>query len=72
MDIFLGEGKELINKIFVGHGPGSEFIIDFFIDYFAIPCEERSCVISDISTARDNELNQSKNSFQIKHPEIKF
>ncbi|MFX1558902.1 MAG: GTP-binding protein, partial [Promethearchaeota archaeon] len=70
MDLFLGEGKELINKIFVGNGPGSEFIIDFFIDYFTIPCEDRSCVISDISTVRDKELSQSEIGFQIKHPEI--
>ncbi len=51
---FLRNEKDIINKIFVGNGPGSDFIIDFFIEYFNIPCDDYSCVITDLSTHEES------------------
>ncbi len=62
LNTFLGNQKELISKIFIGAGPGSNFIIDFFIKYFNIPCDDYSCVIKDL------ELNAAKKRFE--HPDI--
>jgi small GTP-binding protein len=53
LDIFIGEEKELISKIFIGNGPGSNFIIDFLIEYFNIPCENHENVLAD-----QNNLNK--------------
>ncbi|MBD3197556.1 MAG: GTP-binding protein [Candidatus Lokiarchaeota archaeon] len=53
IDLFLGKERQFISRIFIGNGPGAKFIIDFFIEYFDIPCENRDCVITnfdDIST----------------------
>ncbi len=40
LDIFLGNDKELITKIFIGNGPGSSFIANVMIEYFNITAEE--------------------------------
>ncbi|MFX0072049.1 MAG: GTP-binding protein [Candidatus Hermodarchaeota archaeon] len=71
MDIFLGTSKELINKIFVGNGPGSDFIIEFFIEYFNIPCENNACVITDLSPSK-NDLTTTENGSNLRFlpPEI--
>ncbi len=62
---FLRNERDLINKIFVGNGPGSDFIIDFFIEFFNIPCEDNSCVITDLSTVKEYEESDinAKNRF---------
>ncbi|MFO7795529.1 MAG: GTP-binding protein [Promethearchaeia archaeon] len=60
LDLFLGDEKDFINKIFVGHGPGSSFIIDFLIEYFNIPCENNECIISDYNTIETNEKEDQK------------
>ncbi|MFX1444758.1 MAG: GTP-binding protein [Promethearchaeota archaeon] len=52
---FLRNEKDIINKIFVGNGAGSSFIIDFLIEYFNIPCDENSCVITDLTTLKPSE-----------------
>ena len=70
MDIFLGSGKELINKIFIGNGPGSEFILDFFIDYFKIPCDDRSCVITDLNSSQENEKFDKSSINRFSPPDI--
>ncbi len=36
LDLFLGNDKDLIKKVFIGNGPGSSFIANFLIDYFNI------------------------------------
>ena len=36
LDVFLGNDKDFITKIFIGNGPGSSFIANFLIDYFNI------------------------------------
>lgn len=66
---FLGNDKEIINKIFIGDGPGSRFIADFFIKYFNIPCDEYSCIISDFSDYKEEKQgDNNKNRFEP--PEI--
>ena len=54
LNIFLTSDKEVINRIFIGNGPGSDFIVDFLIDYFNIPCENRECVITDLLSEGKN------------------
>ncbi|MBD3256026.1 MAG: GTP-binding protein [Candidatus Lokiarchaeota archaeon] len=70
MDIFLGEGKELVNKIFIGNGPGAEFIIDFFIEYFRIPCENKECVISDLENDVSKDINKDITKGSFEPPDI--
>lgn len=53
MDIFLDDAKEQINKIFIGNGPGADFIIEFLIEYFQIPCEDNACIITDLEISRE-------------------
>jgi len=59
---FLRNERDIVNKIFVGNGPGSDFIINFFIEYFNIPCEDNSCVITDLITHED--LKESDTNFK--------
>ncbi|MGQ4875459.1 MAG: GTP-binding protein [Promethearchaeia archaeon] len=68
LDLFLQEDKDQINKIFIGNGPGSKFIIDFFIEYFNIPCENYSCDITDRNSMKSDDNNKMKNRF--KPPDI--
>ncbi|MHA1293518.1 MAG: GTP-binding protein [Promethearchaeota archaeon] len=68
MDIFLENNKDIITKIFIGNGPGSDFIIDFFIDYFNIPCEDYSCVFTDQDVKDGFKDQEVKNRF--KPPEL--
>ena len=63
LNTFLDTDKELINKIFIGNGPGSDFIIDFFIQYFNIPQNE---------THRMNINNNNNQDRFIAHPEMYF
>lgn len=71
MDVFLRERKELINKIFIGNGPGSDFIIDFFIEYFNIPCEENECIITDLNAIKDEgDLIEYQKTLDFSPPEI--
>jgi len=70
LDIFLGSDKDLINKIFIGNGPGSEFILDFLIEYFTIPCEDRSCVITDVTSTQNDEKLESKSNILFTPPEV--
>ncbi|MBY8982939.1 MAG: GTP-binding protein [Candidatus Lokiarchaeota archaeon] len=72
LNVFLGNEKELINKIYIGNGPGSDFIIDFLIEFFNIPCENRECIIFD-SIQVDKENNKYPNGqikSNFKPPEI--
>ncbi len=62
--LFFSGKKELINKIFVGHGPGSDFIIDFFIEYFGIPCDNLSCVKSNMDELEEKDNIPLKNRFE--------
>ncbi len=58
MDLFLNNQKELINKIFIGNGPGSRFIIDFLIEYLNIPCENNKCIIEDYDETQVQEKSE--------------
>lgn len=71
LDTFLGSSKDEVSKIFIGNGPGSQFIIDVLINYFNIPCEDYSCVISDLNQSNDsiNEQNDTKRS-RFEPPDI--
>jgi small GTP-binding protein len=40
LNTFLENEKDLITKIYIGTGPGSQFIIEFLLDYFAIDSNE--------------------------------
>jgi small GTP-binding protein len=60
LDLFLSDDKEFINKIFVGNGPGSKFIIDFLIEYFNIPCENNECIITDYSKYTEESERQAQ------------
>jgi small GTP-binding protein len=60
MDIYLGDRKEQISKIFIGNGPGSDFIIEFFIEYFSIPCEDKVCIITDLSSASSETNSKTR------------
>ncbi|MFX1237094.1 MAG: GTP-binding protein [Promethearchaeota archaeon] len=66
LSLFFSGKKDLINKIFVGHGPGSDFIIDFFIEYFDIPCDNLSCVKSNLDGIESSDENgvMLKNRFE--------
>lgn len=64
LDVFLEEGKELVNKIFVGNGPGADFIIEFLTEYFNIPSEAESK-----SNQNKFEIDNNK-TVQIKSPDI--
>lgn len=67
MDIFLDIQKDFINKIFVGNGPGSKFIIDFFIDYFGIPCENYECLVNkkeDFLPSENKDVANKRPSFR--------
>lgn len=64
LDIFLGEGKELVNKIFIGNGSGSDFVIEFLSEYFNIPSETESS-----SNHTEKEIEDHK-ALQIKSPDI--
>jgi small GTP-binding protein len=74
LDIYVGEEKEFITKIFIGNGPGAEFIIKFLIDYFNIPSKNNNDAIADTTDIKKEELGSqneiSKASF--KPPEIYF
>ncbi|TFF63721.1 MAG: GTP-binding protein [Promethearchaeota archaeon] len=71
LDLFLNNDKEIINKIFVGNGPGSEFIIDFLIDYFNIPCENNECIVKDFNGLIDkDEEDDMKRKLKFNPPEI--
>ncbi len=74
LDIYIGEEEEFITKIFVGNGPGSDFIIDFLVDYFNIPSKNNGHVISDTTNLNREDLGAqkeiSKSSFNP--PEIFF
>jgi len=67
---FLRNEKDVINKIFVGNGPGSDFIIDFFIEYFNIPCDDYSCVITDLTTLEDSDGLKKEVKSQFEPPDI--
>ena len=69
MELFLREKKEFINKIFIGNGPGANFIIDFFIKYFNIPCEANACIITDLTSTQE-KLKTSKDKIDFSPPEI--
>ena len=71
MDLFLQDQKEFINKIFIGNGPGSDFVMDFLIEYFKIPCESYKCVSENNNSSQSqekNEINTLKPTF--KSPQI--
>ena len=57
LDTFLNNEKELITKIFIGMGAGSQFIIDFLLNYF------------DINLSEPNTLPQEESS-RISIPDI--
>lgn len=60
LDIYIGEEKEFITKIFIGNGPGSDFIIEFLIDYFNIPLEDNGDALSDTTAINKKELGHQK------------
>lgn len=66
METFLGNIKELINRIFIGAGPGSDFITNFFIEYLNIPCDDYSCVITDLDKAQEENNKDILNNDDIK------
>ena len=70
LDLFLGNEKELINKIFVGNGPGSTFIIDFLIEYLNIPCENRECVKTDFEAVQENSASSNDTKKRFVPPDI--
>ena len=70
LNIFLGKEKELINKIYIGNGPGSEFIIDYLIEYFNIQCENYECVISDFDPKQNKDEVNDQSPIQFNNPEI--
>lgn len=70
LDIFLEDEKELINKIFIGNGPGSEFIIEFLIEYFNIPCEDGDCIVSDFETKKSQPITKPLYNSRFDPPEI--
>jgi len=70
LDIFLGNEKELINKIFIGNGPGSKFMIDYLIEFFNIPCENYECVITDFNAKPKQNGAAEPNNLQFKKPDI--
>ncbi|MBN1801959.1 MAG: GTP-binding protein [Candidatus Lokiarchaeota archaeon] len=70
LGLFFSEKKELINKIFVGHGPGSDFIIDFFIEYFGIPCDNLSCVKSNLNDLEGMEQENVPLKNRFEPPDI--
>ena len=57
LDTFLENEKELITKIYIGTGPGSQFILEFLLDYFKI------------NSIEFNSENSAEGS-RIKKPEI--
>ncbi len=66
METFLGNIKELINRIFIGAGPGSDFITNFFIEYLNIPCDDYSCVITDLDKAQEENNKDILDNADIK------
>jgi hypothetical protein len=70
LDLFLENEKEIINKIFVGNGPGADFIIDFLIDYFNIPCENNECLIRNLDAQSVNSMDSNNKKLQFNPPEI--
>jgi hypothetical protein len=56
LDIFIGEEKYFISNIFVGNGPGADFIINFLIKYFNIPHKDHESAISDHNKLNNNDL----------------
>ncbi|TXT57974.1 MAG: hypothetical protein BAJALOKI2v1_480002 [Promethearchaeota archaeon] len=70
LDIFLESDKELINKIFIGNGPGSEFIIEFLIEYFNIPCENGECIVSNFEKTSEHPITQPLYNSKFDPPEI--
>lgn len=71
LNLFLGDEKEFINKIFIGNGPGSQFIIDFMIEYFNIPCEDNECIVTDYSNYKENsETRADLSRPKFKPPDI--
>ncbi|NVM37490.1 MAG: GTP-binding protein [Candidatus Lokiarchaeota archaeon] len=70
MDIFIGDRKEIISKIFIGIGPGSKFIVDTFIEYFNIPCKDNECIIADMNSEQAKFEKKIKNEKRFKPPEV--
>ncbi|MEJ2276708.1 MAG: hypothetical protein P8Y70_03005 [Candidatus Lokiarchaeota archaeon] len=70
LDLFLNNEKEIINKIFIGNGPGADFIIDFLIEYFNIPCDNNECIIRNFEGINEDEGNYSGGKLQFKPPDI--
>lgn len=72
LNIFIGGEKALISKIFIGNGPGSDFIIDFLIEYFNIPCENQECIITDYSNLNEKEaiINKKLSESRFDPPDI--
>jgi small GTP-binding protein len=71
LNIFLGATKEVISKIFIGNGPGSEFILNFFIEYYQIPNEMET--INNLNISNVSDLDKKKNiikSFNFSPPSI--
>ncbi|MBN1214344.1 MAG: GTP-binding protein [Candidatus Lokiarchaeota archaeon] len=71
LDLFLGNEKELINRIFIGNGPGSNFIIDLLIDYFNIPNQTKEGHLFS-KDKMDRKISKYNNSSKkhFKPPEI--
>ncbi len=71
LDLFLGNEKELINRIFIGNGPGSDFIIDLLIEYFNIPNQkkEEHLFSKDKIDKQISKFNNSSKKY-FKPPEI--
>lgn len=59
LDVFLGNDKDLITKIFIGNGPGSSFIANVLINYFNI-------------TGNRNNDHSDKNLDTLPKPDIYF
>jgi len=71
LNIFLGDNKELLSKIFIGNGPGSEFILNFLIEYYQIPNELK--MINSLYTSNGSDLEKEDNritTFNFSPPNI--
>ena len=70
LELFLRDEKDSINKIFIGKGPGSDFIIDTLIEYFSIPCDDYECVKTDFKSDKKELNTQLLRETRFKPPEI--
>lgn len=70
MDIFIGDRKDIISKIFLGIGPGSKFIVDTFIEYFNILCKDNECIIADMNSEQAKFGKKIKNENRFNPPEV--